>query len=252
LAIAVALLSPDAWAEVDAEEAKRLAGDLVTRGNELFEEKQFAAALASFEEAYRTFPSPKIHYNLARTLAACERPLEAIDHYERFLKEAGLEESDSRYQKAAEEMTKLESAIGKVAFVTDIVGSTLSLDDGAHEPLPESTIRLLPGPHRVVIETPDGRRFVETVEVTAGETIRVHVLFPTVVAPPPKAPLIAEAAPPAADDTSIVERWWFWAAIGAAVIAVGVGVGVGVATSGGTFTPEGELDVSSTSEWERR
>ena len=240
-------------AQIEVEEAKRLAGELVTIGNDLFEQKKYEEALQSFEQAYETFPSPKIHYNLARTLAAVERPLEAIEHYQRFLKDAGLEESDARYKKAQEEMARLEEGIGRVAFVTDVVGSTLSLDDGPPQPLPESTLRLLPGPHRVTIETPDGRSFVETVDVTAGETIRVHVLFPAVSAPPPSRALVAAPPPGVEESEPITSKWWFWTAIGAAVVAVGVGVGVGVATSGnGAFVRDGELDVSSTADWEKR
>jgi len=241
-------------AQVDSEEAKRIAGDLITKGNELFEQKKFREALAAFEQAYETFPSPKIHYNLARTMAAVDRPLEAIDHYIRFLEDAGLEQSDARYKKAQEEMARLEDVVGRVAFVTDVVGSTLSLDDQPPQALPESTIRLMPGPHRVVIETPDGRRFVETVDVTAGETIRVHVLFPTIAAPPTGPRAVVAPPPPSVEESEpVTSKWWFWTAIGAAVVAVGVGVGVGVANrSGGPFIRDGELDVSSTADWERR
>ena len=242
-----------AHAQVDVEAAKGEAGELVTRGNELFEAKKFDEALASFERAYETYPSPKIHYNLARTLAACKRPLEALDHYQRFLGDAGLTPDDARYTKAKEEMDRLEDQIGKLAFVTDVSGSTLTLDEEPAMPLPESTIRVLPGPHRVVIETPDRRRFVETVEVAAGETIRVHVLFPSVAPPDPPRAITAKTPPPREEESSVVEKWWFWTAIGVAVVAVGVGVGVGVTNgSGGEFVREGELDVSSTAEWERR
>jgi hypothetical protein len=238
-------------AEVDVEEAKQRAGELVTRGNELFQQNQLEAALAAFEEAYRTFPSPKIHYNLARTLAAVGRPLEAIDQYERFVADAGLDPGDGRLKKAQEEVARLEDLIGKLAFVIDIRGSMLSLDEEPPRPLPDAAIRVMPGPHRVQIETPDGRRFRETVDVAAGETVRVHVLFPS--AAPPPAPIVAAVAPPPEEPTPITSEWWFWTAIGVAAVAIGVGVGVGVARgSGGTFEPAAELDVSSTAEWEMR
>ncbi len=252
-----------ATAGVDVEEAKRRAGDLVTRGNQLFDAGSFSEALASFQEAYDTFPSPKIHYNLARTLAACDRPLEAIEHYQRFLSDAGLEPEDSRYRKAEEEMAHLDDKVGKLAFVTDAAGSKLALDDHAPLPLPEDTIRVEPGPHRISIQIPDGRNFRETVDVRAGETTRVHVLFPPVPAPapppaPPPAPALAPPPPPAADVTAsanvpITRRWWFWTAIGAAVVAVGAGVAIGVSSrSAGDFVRDGELDVTSTAYWDRR
>lgn len=234
----------------DVEGAKQRAGELVTQGNQLFEAKKFDEALASFESAYQTFPSPKIHYNLARTLAACERPLEAIEHYEEFLADVELSPSDARFQRAKEEMARLEVTIGNLVFVTPIAGSKLTLDDGRPQPVPEETIRVMPGPHEVVIETPDGRRFEETVSVGPGETTRVHVLFPSLAPPPPPASELVATTKP--DSPPITSTWWFWTAIGAAVLAVGAGVGVGLATRPGEFVREGELDVTSTEEWDRR
>src|SRR5262245_1168860 len=39
-------------------------------GNALLKEGHAAEALAKFEETYRTFPSPRVHYNLGQAHAA--------------------------------------------------------------------------------------------------------------------------------------------------------------------------------------
>ena len=54
----------------------------------MFDRRDFAGALARFDEAYALFPAPGIQFNRAQALHALGRNAEAVQALERFLKEA--------------------------------------------------------------------------------------------------------------------------------------------------------------------
>ena len=70
-----------------------------------------------------------------------------------------------------------------------------------------------PGSHRLVAVRLDGRQLGQDVVVQPGEVTTVRLEFPAIEA----------AAPPPADggerNGEVTSRWWFWTALGAAVVA---------------------------------
>src|SRR5579864_1228721 len=67
--------------------ARARARALLRDGNDMLDRGLYAEALKLFEEAYRTFGSPKLHFNIAQALYQLGRPLEALERYERFVRE---------------------------------------------------------------------------------------------------------------------------------------------------------------------
>jgi hypothetical protein len=247
----LALLSA---ADPEEEAAKKEAGKHLARGNALFDAKKYEQALDAFRDAYDAYPSAKIHYNLARTRAALGQTIEALDHFDRFIDDSGLAKEDKRIKTAEAERAELEKKVGRLVFVTEIDGASLTLDGQGPAPLPRTPVRVTPGSHRAKVETSDGRMFEETVTAGAGATVRVRVLFsmPTPPPPPPPKVEVVEAPPPVIEEsTPITSEWWFWTAIGAGVVVIAAGVAAGVAAQPDGFEAEGELDVTSTAQWEK-
>jgi tetratricopeptide (TPR) repeat protein len=58
------------------------------RGNALFKEGSYAAALAAFSAARRFAPLPELVYNLAVTAERLGHATEAVDYYRQYLREA--------------------------------------------------------------------------------------------------------------------------------------------------------------------
>jgi len=68
-ALSISVAASAAHAE-PSEPARAKALTMLREGNLLLERGRAAEALSNFEEAYRTFASPKLHYNLGQAHAA--------------------------------------------------------------------------------------------------------------------------------------------------------------------------------------
>ena len=66
-------------------QAKSRAQVLLTEGSALYERGEFAEALEKFKEAYATFDSPKLLFNIGQANRDLGRPAEAVDAFEHFL-----------------------------------------------------------------------------------------------------------------------------------------------------------------------
>ena len=232
-----------------AQEAKQTAGRHLNEGNHLFTAGEYSKALTAFQAAYDAYPSPKIFYNFARTLAKLDRKVEAIAMYARFMEEAGLVPMDKRYQKAKAARDELLEEVGSLQIRTNIDAATVQVDGGRPTPTSEDVVYVMPGRHTAVVVAPDERRIERHVEVRPGETALVEAQF-EMTGPPPGPKVVATTTPPPKEDESITGKWWFWTII-AGVAVAGASVGIGVAVSGGSYEPAGELGASSTTEWER-
>jgi hypothetical protein len=78
---------PAGVTQTPAEQAEALK----TRGDAQFRARDFAQAVASYDEAYALEPSPRLLYNKARALQALARYGEALAHLARFEQEASPE-----------------------------------------------------------------------------------------------------------------------------------------------------------------
>src|SRR5205823_4510191 len=49
-------------------------------------------------------------------------------------------------------------------------------------------------------------------------------------------PLVSERPPPSGDESPVYERWWFWTAVGGAVLALAGGTALALSSGGHTKT----------------
>jgi hypothetical protein len=185
-ALAVLLLlvaSPSASADpASAERAFR-------HGKEEYARRNFAAAAASFEEAFHEDPRAVTIYNagLARQIAGDSA--HAADDYA-----TALSMSDLTPEQAGDARTRLaalELSLGRVDVVA--IGALVSVGTGDKLPSP-AHVHLAAGAYEVLAAWPDGKTGTRSIDVIAGGQQIVTLEKPSAAAPPPQ-PLQAPAAP---------------------------------------------------------
>ena len=155
-----------------SQESVRDAGKHFQRGVALFNEADYAGALAEFRRAYEIAPNPAVLYNIGQTQFQLRSYAAALGSFERYVAEAGTNaEHRTEAQTAIE---TLRSRVGKID-VTAPDGSEVTIDDEVAGKTPLPPVLAAVG-KRKVVATKDGRssppRFVE---VAAGETVKAEL-----------------------------------------------------------------------------
>jgi len=240
-----------ASAQTEAERAQARAA--FQRGVEAYAAERFQEALASFQEAYRIAPHPSVRVNMANCYERLDRPLEALDHFERFLAEAE-NASPEQQREVRTAVRRLRQQVGEVFVRVQPDGATVRVGDVLRTTPVLEPIELARGTHRVEVSLAGHRTETRDVEVRGGDRVEVTVTLvpaaPEVVTPPPEV-LDAGASDDGADvgeaveddtfeeeeeDASSGRRLHFDAptiAAGAAtVVLLGTTIGLGVASLG--------------------
>ena len=178
--ILVACLNDAAFAESPMDAGGRVrARALLVEGNDKLDRGLWGEALKLFEDAYRIFPSPKLHFNIAQALYQLRRPLEALERYERFVREINKEEHQTEWRIAQERAFELLGQIATVDIQCNVAGALATLDgrEVGRTPLPRP-VRVLPGAVSIVISKPGYERQVIEVTLKAGDsaTQRIKLL----------------------------------------------------------------------------
>ncbi len=175
LALLLAVAGPARPAEAqpaggDASAAARQqAQALLVRGNELARQGSYLEALELFKQAYAAFPSPKIHFNLAETHHELGRVLDALEHYEAFVRDVGRDEMPEQWARARERINKLQGETATVQLQANVVGALVNVDGKTVGETPLTRpLRLLPGPHTIVVTKAGYERQVVELTLVGG------------------------------------------------------------------------------------
>jgi tetratricopeptide (TPR) repeat protein len=171
VAVCLALAAAPARGD-EGEEARARARALLQEGNRYFDARLFVEALDRYRQAYAIVPSANIDFNLAQSLNELGRPLEALGHYERYVRRVKEADSPEDWKRAHEQIFRLEGLIARVEIQASVAGAEVSIDGSpvGTTPLP-APIRLVPGPHAMVVSRPGYERHVIERTLEAGETI---------------------------------------------------------------------------------
>lgn len=220
------------------------------RGIAAVEREQFADAAAAFEESYRLRAVPVVLFNLAGAYDRMGRVRQAMDTYQRYLREAGGSTSPERLAFVATALERLRGRLATVDVVLTPAGAALTVD-GRDETVNPEGLRLDPGDRVFAVSAEGFVTHRETLVLRPGErsTLRLSLApqvaaQPTPVVQPPRAvteALVSDArvrpdAPEGASGTDrggVTRRWWFW-------------TGVGVVTVGATAAVLGALGAFNT------
>jgi hypothetical protein len=213
-----------------SQAAAELARSKAVQAQKLFEERDFRAALHLLDDAYATFPSPKMHYNYGLVQRSLLRDAEALESFERFLADAPDADPEKRAV-AARHMAELRALVASLEVRSDMDPAEISVDGRIRGTSPwPHRIWISPGQHQVVVKKADVPfPYTERIEAAAGALVVVDARFAPIVAvlqPPlpvrelPPAPIeavVARPAPAVEPARPVYRRWWFWAAAGTLV-----------------------------------
>lgn len=178
--------------------ARASARALLREGNDKLDRGLYLEALKLFEEAYRMFSSPKLHFNIAQALYQLGRPLEALERYERFVREINKEEHLTEWRIAQERAFELQGQIATVSIQCNVVGALTTIDDRetGKTPLPRP-VRVVPGVHTITISKPGYERQVNELTLKPGDNVtqRVKLLTEDAALGERQTALSAAAAP---------------------------------------------------------
>jgi tetratricopeptide (TPR) repeat protein len=168
------------------------------QGDTYFKLDKYAAALQEFEQAYLAKQDPSFLYNIAQCHRLMGDRVEAIRFYKRYVNDAP---SAPNRPVAEKHIRDLESALGAEELT------------GTHPASPPST------PNHVEPVTPG----TPTPGTTPSPAPAPSAPTLALGAPPPPPPqsdamLTNQASPSQSDDHPFYTRWWFWTAVGGAVV----------------------------------
>lgn len=137
-------------------------------GVESYSARRFAEALESFQAAYRIAPHPSVRVNMANCYEGLGRPVEALNHFERFLIEAeNPAPAQEREVRAA--IARLQQQVGEVFFDIEPEGTTVTIDDETTLTAPIlDGIKLSAGTHTIRATRPGHTPYEERIEIEGG------------------------------------------------------------------------------------
>lgn len=193
-------------------------------GLKYYDQRDFESARLAFTQAYAVIQKPSILQNLAFSELYSNHPLEAVNHFDQYMKDPSVTaDQKARAKRGLDEAMK-KTGHYQVKLTPD---SSLTVDGKAPPALPPSLVHVMPGSH--VLESKLGAKSRNaTQEAKAGETVNVDLTLdavPAVVPPPPPPP--AGASPPAPvteppHEAGYTESFWGWRSItGLAAVAAG-------------------------------
>jgi hypothetical protein len=213
--------------EADAGAVSRTrAQELLDKGNELFWSGDSTEALRLFEEAHRTFPSPKLFFNIARCEENLRQRARAFQHYQDFLREAADADPSARVE-AEHQVAALVTTIVSLELVGAPASSAIQIDGAPSGLTPlERPLWIEPGPHRLSVARPGRPVWIAPIDGKPGEKISLTV--PAIEPGPPPSPGGPAGAngghgPTIGTDQSggrpslLRRKWWLWTAIAVAL-----------------------------------
>lgn len=240
LAVAALALPNGVSAQTDEELAQARATFM--EGVELTEQEQWADAAERFRAVMQVRATAQVKYNLALALSHTGELAEAAA----LLAEATEDpELDRRTRRAARRLlADIEPRLGTltVRLRGDEAGVTVTVDG---EPWALGRIgppqRVDPGTHQVA--SLRGEVTLDAQSVTVEEGGAAEVSLSTAMPPPSLDEELLADATTDEDGGSVLEEWWLWTLVGAAVVVgVGVTVGVVIATDGSVQPVMGNLN----------
>ena len=171
--------------------------------------------------------TPGIYYHLANSLEQQGRLVEAMLNYDRAreLIDTGIK-ADSVLRLLGPKEEELKARVPSLTVVvTDAVGSVEFDRRDVDKSLVGASFPIDPGPHSIVIRTPDGRSFAQSFRAAEGQAVRIEATFtaaPVVTLAPAVAASENAAAPAApAPRRESTTPWLGYAFAGGALAATG-------------------------------
>lgn len=175
---------------------------------------RWAEALEAFRESDRIKPAVSVRFNIAATLRALGRYVEAKDTAQKILADADQLKPKPKLRAQAQALIEEVSAkIGRVSL--SIVPRQARVEvDGTPVERPGEPLEVDPGRHVFVVRAPGHETTTVTQDVPSGSS-QLALTAPTL---PPPAPAPAPA-PKVEEEEPLHQKWWLWTTIAGVVVA---------------------------------
>lgn len=205
---------------VSANSESDLPTQLKWQGDRLLGDLKYKEALAAYEKSYALSPNPAVLYNKGRCFEALEQIPEAVQAYERFLKDAPPELS-ARVPGLAQLIVTLRKTIAGLVVTSNVRGARIVFRDRVLGTTPlVKPIELKEGEGILEVYADAYESSRKSISLIGGE---VKIIDFTLRALRPKGTPLPIPSP----SPSVATRWWFWTAVAGAV-ASGVVVTIAV------------------------
>jgi len=186
--------APAALAKPDAKVAAR---EHFQKGVAAFEDRRFGEAAEEFDAAYRLWPAYVVLYNIGQVDVALGRSVEAVDAFDKYLKQGASSITAERRREVEAEIDKQTARIGTLAIRTFPEGAEVRVDGklAGKTPLP-GPARVDAGHHTIEAILADHAPRVREVDVAGRAEITVELTLEAVAAPAPPPPAPPPPEPP--------------------------------------------------------
>jgi tetratricopeptide (TPR) repeat protein len=203
LSLLIAFAAPGGRFALAAEgDPKGAAREHFQKGLAAFADQRFAEAAEEFDEAYRLSPAFKLLYNIGLVDVALGRSVDAVDAFDRYLKQGASAIPADRRREVSEEIEKQLARIGTVSIRTFPEGAEIRIDGAliGRTPLPKS-VRVNAGRHTVEAILAGHSTQTREIAISGKAENAIEMTLEAIAAPAPIAPAIpvepASPAPPA-------------------------------------------------------
>jgi tetratricopeptide (TPR) repeat protein len=210
VALPIAPASHAVAAEVDAKAAAR---EHFQKGVSAYADQRFAEAAEEFETAYRLSPAFKLLYNIGQVNVALGRSVEAVEAFDKYLKQGAAVIPPERKREVSAEIEKQLGRIGTISVRTFPDEADVRLDGVLVGRTPLSKpLRVNAGRHTIEALAAAHKPATREVEVVGKAEIAIELTLEAIVAPSPPpvaaspAPAKVEPAPPPPVVQPLVER----------------------------------------------
>ncbi len=224
--------------------AESEAAERFERGIALYRDGALPAALVEFERAYELTSDYRVLYNMAHVQAERHHYAEAVETYERYLKEGGSQLSEERRTSVQTDLEILRTHLAKLWVESNVEGAELFIDDRSVGTLPLSgPVVIDAGMARVRLEKPGYVDATQTIKVAGGESPRLTL--------PMSRAATSDALQPAEPEASVDNRsssgpkrnytpFWVSAGVTAALGGTAAAFGILVGSTNGKLDDEFE------------
>jgi tetratricopeptide (TPR) repeat protein len=167
---------PQIVSPTDNAKITEKANSLLQQGNELLQRRRLPSALEKFQKAYEILPDPRLHYPIAQAYRLLDRPLNALIHYELFIRDIKHDDYPRQWEAANQWVVWLQGQVATIKVSTASTDAVVSVDGNKIGTTPIMTpIRLLPGAHVLVASKEGYEQRVVNLKLAPGETRLVKV-----------------------------------------------------------------------------
>jgi hypothetical protein len=163
-------------AQAQEEDERAAAREAFERGVNAYGEERWEEALGAFQEAYRIAPHPSVRVNMANCYVHLARPVEALDHFERFLIESGDEGDPAQKREVRRQIEDLREQVGETFLRIQPEGATVTIDGHTTRRAPIlDAVKLSAGTHHVEVAMQGYGTVARDFEVEGGERHELRI-----------------------------------------------------------------------------